>query len=415
MPLLLLLLALQREDAKAGIATTIDGQPKKANYYSWNYTFNTWEYTGVSEFEYDANNNLISELYFNSQGDTSSKKSYSYNDQGKETGNIAYRYVNNVFVASNKEIRTYDLKGYLVRFESFGSSDGVSWGWKEQTVYSTSNSTLEYPDIVEKYNWESGSKQLIKKYSNMVWTDFERERFSSGIIEERNVFGDDQRTTYTTVSEGIKIGWVEVYDSKTKTWSYSFDEVHTKDAQGNTFMIQQADYGSGPVLFSRISFPVDIKGNNTGYSYEVWFNNKWKFISSELTTNTYNSNGALTETIYEGKEVGSTDFQSTGINFKYRTVYEVDGEVTSSGQPSRNSGFQMAAYPNPCKNILNIEGVSKEDMQVYLFDMNNHLVLSTTISGGKGNVAIENVPSGIYILKVASQSGGINIQKIVKE
>ncbi len=369
------------------------------------------EYTGVSEFEYDANNNLILELYFNSNGDTSSKKTYSYDNQGKETGNITYRYVNKVFVPSKKEIRTYDPKGYTARFESFASSDGVSWGSKEQVIYFASNSTLEYPDNIEKYSWESGSKRLIKKYSNMVWTDFERERFSSGIIEE----GIDRRTTFTTDSEGIKKGRLELYNSSSNSWSYTLDEIHTIDTQGNTVVTIQGDYGGGPIVFSRIIYPVDAKGNDAGFIIEILTSNKWEFVSSELTHNTYNSNGALTEAINEGKEVGARELIKTGIHYKYRTVYEVNGEVTSSGQRSRNSGFRIAAYPNPCKNILNIEGVSKEDMQIYLFDMNNHSVLSTTISEEKGNIAIENVPSGIYILKVASPSGGVYIQKIVKE
>ncbi len=406
MPLLLLLLVSRIEGAKAGIFKTIDGQPTKANYYSWNYTLGTWEYNGASEFEYDANNNLILELY------TSSKKIYSYNDQGKETGNITYRYVNKDFVPSSKEIRTYDSKGHLMRFESFGSSDGVSWSNREQTVYYYSNSTLEYPDMVEKYTGQLGTWYLSRKFSNMVWTDFEREKFSSGLIEE----GTDRRTTYTTDSEGIKKGRMETYSSNTKTWTYSLEEVHTKDDQGNTTMTIQGDYGGGPIVFSRIIYPVDVKGNDAGYLAEIWSTNKWVFLSSELITNTYNSNGALTETINEGKEVGSVlEYQLTGINYKTRIIYEGYGEVTSLEQPSRNSGFQMAAYPNPCKNILNIKGISKEDMHVSLFDMNNHSVLSTIISEGKGSIAIENVPSGIYILKVAGQSGDICIQKIVKE
>ncbi|MBO9699822.1 MAG: T9SS type A sorting domain-containing protein [Sporocytophaga sp.] len=410
MLLLLILLVFQREGAKAGISKAIDGQPRKGNYYNWNYTSGSWEYNGLMEFEYDDNNNLILELYFNSAGDTASKKVYSYNSFGKETEYYSYLYKNHVFIPSHKEIRTYDSKGYLAKFESFSSSDGVSWGNIERTVYSRSNSTLEYPNMVEKYTWQSNSWHLDQKYSNMVWIDFEKEKFSSGLIEN----GSDQRITYTTDNEGIKKGRVEGYNTSTKSWYYSVDEVYTIDAQGNTTMIIQGDYGGGPLIFTRYIFPVDAKGNDTGYLIEVLQNNTWKFITSELTYNTYNSNGSLTETIKEGKEVGAIEIGQTGRNYKSRIIYEGYGEVTSLGQSPAFSMIPMA-YPNPCKNTLNIENVSKEDMEVSLFDMNNHPVLSSLIPQGKGNISIEDIPSGLYLLKATSQSGVIYIQKIVKE
>ncbi|WP_081671080.1 T9SS type A sorting domain-containing protein [Sporocytophaga myxococcoides] len=407
---LLLLLIFQREGAKAGIAKTIDGQPAMGNYYSWNYTAGSWQYNGKMEFEYDGNNNLVSELYFNSAGDTSSKKVYSYNNLGKEIGNYTYLYTNNIFIPSSKEIRTYDSKGYLSKFESFRSSDGVTWVNSERIVYYRSNGTLEYPDMVEKSRWETVSWRIFKKYSNMVWIDFEKEKFSSGLIEE----GTNQRIIYTTDSEGIKKGRFESYSFNTKTWTYSLDEIHTKDVQGNTTMIIQGDYGSGPIVFSRIIYPVDAKGNDAGYIAEVWSNNNWKFISSELTTNTYNSNGALTEIINEGKEVGASDFQTTGINYKTRIIYEGYSEVTSLGQSSALSIIQMV-YPNPCRNILNIDVAGKADIEISLFDMSNHKVLSSIIPQGKGSVTIEDIPIGLYLLKTTTQEGGVYIQKIVKE
>jgi len=413
MPLILLLLIFQREGAEAGILKSIDGQPAKADYYNWNYTSGSWQYSGEVKFEYDNENKLILEIAVNNSGDTTSKKTYSYNNAGKETEALTYAYTNNAFVLTRKELRTYDSKGNLSSFVKSYSFDGVQWRNEEKTVFYYSLVKLEYPDIVEKYHWETNDWKLFNKYTNVVWTDFVRERFSAGVVEEYSI-GSTRRITYTTDDNGIKKGRSETYNNSTNSWTYSLDEIHTKDIQGNTIMTVQGDYGSGPILFSRITYTVDVKGNDTGYLAEVWSANKWKFISSELTTNNYNSNGALIETFTEGKEIGSSEVQSTGINYKTKVVYEGNSEVTSLGQSSAFPMIQMS-YPNPCKNILNIEDVSKEDMEVSLFDLNNHPVLSSSISQGKGNIVIEDIPSGLYLLKATSQSGAIYFQKIVKE
>lgn len=81
-----------------------------------------------------------------------------------------------------------------------------------------------------------------------------------------------------------------------------------------------------------------------------------------------------------------------------------------------NDGFTSSAtprvnlYPNPVKNILNIEmnGALKS---VEIFDVQGHKVLSSIYK----QINMENLKSGIYLVKVLDDNNMIKTQKIVKD
>ncbi len=74
-------------------------------------------------------------------------------------------------------------------------------------------------------------------------------------------------------------------------------------------------------------------------------------------------------------------------------------------------GFSM--YPNPVENAqLTINTLSFEDKTVQIFDLLGKQVFNKTISGTNNTVSLENLNTGIYILKL-EEAGKVAVRKLV--
>jgi hypothetical protein len=66
-------------------------------------------------------------------------------------------------------------------------------------------------------------------------------------------------------------------------------------------------------------------------------------------------------------------------------------------------------FPQPAKNIINIENLEITVGQLALYDMFGTMIRSIEIQEGKANIRTEDIPSGLYILRLDSQSIPITI------
>jgi hypothetical protein len=73
----------------------------------------------------------------------------------------------------------------------------------------------------------------------------------------------------------------------------------------------------------------------------------------------------------------------------------------------KNSNIKI--YPNPTNNIINIEGLNKnENNTIQIFDVQGKLVITKTITE-KGTIDLSELNKGVYVIKVGEVA-----QRIVK-
>ena len=73
---------------------------------------------------------------------------------------------------------------------------------------------------------------------------------------------------------------------------------------------------------------------------------------------------------------------------------------------------QIAIYPNPAKDIINIESDITSDLNYCIYDVSGRVYLTGQLADNRINVS--GFRKGVYILRLSQQSG-IIIRKIVKE
>jgi hypothetical protein len=86
-------------------------------------------------------------------------------------------------------------------------------------------------------------------------------------------------------------------------------------------------------------------------------------------------------------------------------------------QVNTQSGSACNFYPNPVDDELKIELNEEfsEGAVIELFDKTGHLILNKKVQGVDHVLDMENVPQGVYILKVTNKNTSLLITRIVKQ
>ncbi|MCC6180517.1 MAG: T9SS type A sorting domain-containing protein [Bacteroidia bacterium] len=89
---------------------------------------------------------------------------------------------------------------------------------------------------------------------------------------------------------------------------------------------------------------------------------------------------------------------------------------TASINESQNKTINYILYPNPSKNVLNIEldNLLNDDKTVTIANILGEVVLTETSSGNKFSINTSNLKSGVYFITVTNQ-GKQSTQKIIIE
>jgi len=114
-------------------------------------------------------------------------------------------------------------------------------------------------------------------------------------------------------------------------------------------------------------------------------------------------------------------FAARGVNYcngadaRQRLVDDFSWEITDGGLDCSTAGVEdenrlnISIYPNPVKDKLYIQGLSNTS-KVSIYNVLGKLVLSETT---KSEIDVDNLQSGIYIIKIVDEQKEI-IRKFIK-
>jgi hypothetical protein len=100
---------------------------------------------------------------------------------------------------------------------------------------------------------------------------------------------------------------------------------------------------------------------------------------------------------------------------------DVDGKQTYTEVRTitlNTDGLNMAVWPNPAKNNINIDNKNtKTDMvsKAQLFDFSGRMSMEKQLQPGVNSIDISSLPAGTYLVKANINNGNSFIQKIIKQ
>ncbi|MFN6380563.1 MAG: Ig-like domain-containing protein [Flavobacteriales bacterium] len=142
----------------------------------------------------------------------------------------------------------------------------------------------------------------------------------------------------------------------------------------------------------------EVIGGTAPYSYE-WYNANGELVSTESDLT-----GLLTE-----EQAGSYSV----------VVMDANGcEATSSGvvlnTVELSSNIEWSVYPNPAREVLNVEVAMSGKKNFVLYDMNGRIVQEIISSDQRLTFNLSNLAAGDYVLRVFDGNDLSQIEKVIK-
>ena len=129
--------------------------------------------------------------------------------------------------------------------------------------------------------------------------------------------------------------------------------------------------------------------------------------------NASGSNGNLSYTIGQvayTTSIGSNGSVAQGLQqaFEIQTVLGID---------NFNINLQLAVYPNPTTNWLQLEVKNTDflNLSYQLFDLNGRVIYNQKITSKTSSIQMEELPQAIFLLKVFDGNNEIKTFKILKK
>ena len=129
--------------------------------------------------------------------------------------------------------------------------------------------------------------------------------------------------------------------------------------------------------------------------------------------NTSGTNGNVSYSV--GQIVYTTNTGATGsVAQGVQQPFEIQ---TMLGAENFNINLQLAVYPNPTTNWLQLEVKNTDftNLSYQLFDLNGKMIYNQKVTAETSSIQMERLPAAIFLLKVVSNNKEVKTFKIIKK
>ena len=375
---------------------TTHGQNKLLSSIDEQYYNSTWNKSSGTNYEYDSNNNLITEtrLDWNTNGawEVKEKTSYTYNANNKVTEELyksSWDSPSNTIENSYKDTYTY-TNGKLTEaiYYEWISSNWVIDG-KTVVTYNANN----LPNGFIWYDW-----------NGTQWVNDERVTVS---------YNASNKLISEVTEEWIGAQWVNSYKT---LYSYNSNNkmITTKSAEWDEFNTIWVENGS------KTEYDWDATGNKTRetqyYKFSDGSLNQYK---DEYTYDTFNLMSGFAhpfkdktglDYIFEdvphiNKVQGNNSYsynQSTSsYTLNSRTTHNYNSSINLSTEQPEIGDEKITVFPNPTKDFLTIQNSSNTVIdKVIITDLAGKTILQQ--NQNTTQLDVQNLAKGMYLLQIFS-------------
>ena len=129
--------------------------------------------------------------------------------------------------------------------------------------------------------------------------------------------------------------------------------------------------------------------------------------------NASGTNGNVSYSV--GQTVYTTNTGATGsVAQGVQQPFEIQ---TVLGAENFNINLQLAVYPNPTTNWLQLEVKNTDftNLSYQLFDLNGRMIYNQKVTTETSTISMEQLPATVYLLKVLDNNKEIKTFKIIKK
>ena len=388
----------------------------KIDQYSWNVGSSTWRQTAIDHYNYAAaedfqEDNILKQFRSGSSWVNYSQYNKQYHSNDSLAMSIFQRWDSGAWKNGEQNIYTYNSHNLLTEHERHFFISSV-WRDYQKTTYTytsankvSSKTILEYDHTLkalknkERYFYTYDASGHLSTETKQEWRDV----VSGWENDELKTF------LYNTQNKLIKIEhktW-NIHENK---WSGVYKQifyVYNSNTLLTTITEQLFNASTGVFSTTVITIFRYDSNNNKTVRTTTAYRISTGDISSQYEYNyTYDSNQNLEETILK---TWKTTTKSLVNDIRWVNVWEKVMPMSIDDMPVHQE--KTAVYPNPFTDYLHIK-TSNDHFKVDVYDVLGKRVYSQK---NQHRINLINLPNGLYVVKIASQTHSIQSYKIIKQ
>lgn len=360
-------------------ALHLQSQNKIESSVEESYNSGVWELNAGTNYQYDANNNLLSETnyYYDTNAWSPFYKSiYTYNAANKAVTQTGQNWndVTNAFENSYKTTYTYNGTGKLITI--------IDQEWMGGAWVNAYKSDITYNGnlfaTVTSSTW-NGSQYINDFRSTPTYTGTNLTQWMEETWEDMQ--WNNSYRTVLTYNAANKITAVR-YDSWTGTdWEENDNTNFILDANGNR---TSAIYSYLGVISSKEDFTYDAAAQMSSFGHP----SKDKTGVDYVFQNFPYVNKILSALNY------SYDISTSSYDLEYRISYNYQAQLVLDSPSFEIKNIKL--YPNPANASFELSGLTQAE-KVSIYNVLGNKVFEGTIDTNQ-KVDVRNLTSGLYFL-----------------
>ncbi|MFA8450815.1 MAG: choice-of-anchor J domain-containing protein [Bacteroidales bacterium] len=240
---------------------------------------------------------------------------------------------------------------------------------------------------------------------------------------------------YTEDFENGLNGWTPVSIKGDQAWIVKEDDKNKKKyAYMNGFSgkkYENEDWLISPVFdlskYTNVSLSFDNAQGFKGLPLKVMVSTDYKSGDPKAATwKELNANWAPAEPYWSWTNSGAISLdkyvtKNTHIAFVYNSTdkstatWEIDNITLSTGDTPtaiiETEKVNFDVYPNPCQDAINI--VVEDNMDLQIINMQGAVVKSSTLAPNKNRVELNELPSGVYMVRISKEAQIKGVKRII--
>lgn len=227
-------------------------------------------------------------------------------------------------------------------------------------------------------------------------------------------------------------GWTIINAGSGNNWEVAQSSSETPDpSEGEKYMLYYFhENTANSYLFSR---GINLKANediNLKFDYmgvDAWFPEKMEVLIGQNP-----DVESMTQQLWIDEEIINYPYETASVTFKVPTdgVYYIafrafsdpeqfylsldNIQITKESLSTQEAmKTKIAFFPNPVKDILNIQN-DRKITAVKIYDLTGKEVVTKEFNANNVHVDVSNLPKGVYMVKVGSENSNRTI-KVIKD
>jgi hypothetical protein len=381
--------------------------PGKSKDYTWDEELNDWQHVSNTTYSYNNAGKLTEEIARDAETNYYLTRNTYSNGSGNTFEEVSYIWIIDGWYPVYGDKRVYTI----FEFELTGTleqtlENGI---WVNKTWIKYIMDMNNIPTQLHEYHWDGNDWILNSRMGLLTWADWpnrELAAYTKQNMQENNwlnaervskQFDGDNYTETTEIWENQQ--WV---NSTRQTYSRTSTEEE---------LILENWTAQGWQNTEKYQGTFDNNGNPTGMKYSKWYDTDWELELELIMDLTYNESNDVTEMVIRSWNPSLTAPENLS-KYIFSDFLHFTTDV-----PEITSLNNVKVFPNPVSNNFNIQIDENQtsNYQVNIVNLAGQTVFSNSYSNPSITINTEKFTPGMYLLNIKTDDGKIHNSKLLKQ